>query len=93
MELYKKETSETEKAYQRERETFKNLASVKSFTGKKKYEPLEIELIGAANKQIANDKSLFAAMDESRPYVQQGDINQVWVNLLAQVKKMPKVKK
>ena len=73
-ELYRKETSETEKAFQREKETFKNLASVKSFTGTRKYEPIEIKLIGAANEQIDKDASLFAAMDESRPYVQRDDL-------------------
>tara|TARA_Y100001937_G_scaffold6044_1_gene8039 strand:+ start:374 stop:1267 length:894 start_codon:yes stop_codon:yes gene_type:complete len=72
--LYRKETSETEKQFQREKETFKNLASVKSFTGTRKYEPIEIKLIETANKQIDNDPTLFAAMDESNPYVQREDI-------------------
>ena len=72
--LFKKDTSAEEKAFQKGKETFKNLSSVKSFTGARKYEPLEIELIGIANKQIDNDPALFAAMDESKPYIQREDI-------------------
>jgi hypothetical protein len=73
--LFKKDTSAEEKEFQKGKETFKNLSSVKSFTGTRKYEPLEIELIGTANKQIDKDPTLFAAMDESKPYVQREDID------------------
>ena len=72
--LFKKDTSEEEKAFQKGKETFKNLASVKSFTGARKYEPFEINLIEEANKQIDNDASLFAAVDESKPYIQKEDL-------------------
>lgn len=72
--LFKKDTSAEEKAYMKGKEIFKNLSSVKSFTGTRKYEPLEIELIDQANKQIDNNPELFAVVDESRPYVQREDL-------------------
>ena len=72
--LFQKDTSPEQKAYMKGKETFKNLASVKSFTGARKYEPIEIELIKTANKQIDNDPELFAVVDESKPYVQKEDL-------------------
>ena len=72
--LFQKDTSPEQKAYMKGKETFKNLASVKSFTGARKYEPIEIKLIDQANKRIDSDPELFAAVDESKPYVQKEDL-------------------
>ena len=72
--LFQKDTSPEQKAYMKGKETFKNLASVKTFTGARKYEPTEIKLIDLANKQIDNNPELFAVVDESRPYVQREDL-------------------
>jgi hypothetical protein len=76
-ELFKKGTLDEEKKYMEGKKIFENLSSVKTFTGKKKYEPLEIKLIQSANEQIDNNPQLFASMDESNPYVQRGDYKPV----------------
>ena len=72
--LFQKDTSPEQKAYMKGKDTFKNLSSVKTFTGARKYEPTEVKLIDQANQQIDNNPELFAVVDESRPYVQREDL-------------------
>ena len=71
--LFKKETSDEEKAFQAGKALKKELGAVKSFGGKKKYSEIEQNLIQTAIPKITKNEKLLDIIDKQDPYYQGSD--------------------